>query len=346
MKIMALWYAVIVSIVAFSAGPAISQPIVPAERAINFLPKKSLNKRKLGVNAFVNDSRFGSVAAQLREVKNSLGLKHIRVLFNWNNQVQPTRGASPFFGFYDEIAASIPSGVNALVILNGLPSWMSDSSNWIDGNPRLTFVKLWVEPVVKRYANNKRIKAFQIWNEQNMEENGDNGILKIDDSPENYVELLALAHNVVKNEAPRKKVVLSATTAINQNYPETLNYNEAMRAAGADEFADFSAIHIYGMHLENFFLRRDLPDFLKSSRKPIWVTESGEKGTNKQKEYAQRMWPFLFSEFSKIKRLYIYQFTEDTPASQTYGLRNLTAGAYLSDLYLYLKSLKKRNRKR
>ncbi len=312
--------------------------------AFNFLPKKSLNKKRLGINAYVNDQRFGTISSQFREVKNTLGLKYVRVLFNWNDQIQAKPNCDQFFGFYDEIASSLPNGTQALVIINGLPSWMSNPANWIDNNPRKTFIELWLKPVVKRYGKNKRIKAFQVWNEQNMEANNDNEILQIVNSPQNYVEMLAMAQNIIKESAPRRKVVTGATTAINQNYPESLNYNIAMQSAGAEQFTDVWAVHVYGSNLENFFLRDSLPDFLKGMKKSIWVTESGEKGTLKQKEYAQTMWPYLLGTFSKIKRIYIYQFTEATPASETYGLRNLTQGSFLSDLYIYLRSLKNKRK--
>lgn len=316
-----------------------AEPAFQAQAAFEFLPKKPLNRSLLGVNAFVNDSRFGSISAQFREVKTVLGLKYVRVLFHWNDLIQSTPQANPFFGFYDEIASSLPSGVQALVIINGLPTWMDDPKNWIDNNPRKTFAKLWLEKVVKRYANNKKIKAFQVWNEPNMIANRHNITLDVADNPENYVELVALAQNIIKTNAPTKKVVTAATTAINQNYPESLNYNKAMKEAGIESLIDFWAIHIYSMRLENFIRPDNVTDFIKSLGKPVWVTESGEQGVNNQKNYAQQMWPFLFSTFPQIKRLYIYQFTDATSSNASYGLRTFANKLLLSDLYIYLRSL-------
>lgn len=322
-----------------NALPPIKFPNSPIKSIEDILtPKKNLSRSTLAVNAFANDSRFGGIKAQYKEVKAVLKLKHVRVLFAWNDQIQPSPSSSQFFGFYDEIARSLPSGVDALVVLTGLPSWMKDSKNWINGNPRETFVKKWVEPVVDRYKRNSRIAGFQIWNEPNMLANPDNTTLDIADSPENYVELLAFADSYIKDKAPKKKVVNAATTAINQNYPDTLNYNKALVDSGMLLITDVFAFHYYGKSVEQMILGGGR-DFIRNINKPIWVTESGEKGTLKQKEYAQRIFPFLLDLSSQVKRVYIYQFTEATPADSTYGLKNLTPGRVLSDLYIYLRDL-------
>lgn len=302
------------------------------------LPKKDVPVSVLGVNAFVNDSRFGTISYQLTEVQNTLGINFVRVLFNWDDNVQPTPASTPDFSFYDDIVDAIPKKMKVLIILTKVPTWMSDSDNWIDGNPRKTFVERWVKVVANRYKNTKkkRLKAFQIWNEPNDENNPDNITMDLATSPENYVELMALAQNEIKSISPKKQVVNAATTSINQNYPETLNYNQDLVDAGLLTVSDIFAIHYYGEHLETLLLG-GVSDFLNSVDSPIWVTESGQKGTTKQLNYARTMWPFLLSNVPNIKRIYQYQFTEDTPASSTYGLKNLTQGKTVSDLYIYLR---------
>ena len=72
------------------------------------VPRKDIDTSILGVNAFASDARFGSAAAQLSEVKNTLHLKYVRLLFAWTDAVQSSPSASPYFSFYDEVAASIP----------------------------------------------------------------------------------------------------------------------------------------------------------------------------------------------------------------------------------------------
>lgn len=302
------------------------------------LPKKDVPVKIMGINAFVNDNQFGTINYQLLEVKNTLGINFVRVLFNWDDNVQPTPASEPDFSFYDDIVEAIPKKMKVLIILTKVPSWMSDSDNWIEGNPRKTFVERWVKVVANRYRNSKkkRLKAFQIWNEPNDENNPDNITMELATSPENYVELMMLAQNQIKSISPKKQVVNAATTSINQNYPETLQYNQDLIDAGLLSVTDIFAAHYYGVRLETLLLG-GVSDFLNSIDAPIWITESGEKGTTKQLNYARTMWPFLLETVPGIKRIYLYQFTEDSPASSTYGLRNLTPGKTISDLYIYLR---------
>jgi len=303
------------------------------------LPTKPLNTALLGISAFVNDQRFGSISAQFREVNKTLKLKHVRVLFAWNDAVQSSATSQPNFSFYDNIAKAIPRGTSAVVVLTGIPSWMKNSSNWTDGDPRKTFVEKWVKVVVARYSRNRQIKSWQIWNEPNMLSNPDNVTLDIATSPENYVDMLSMAAAASRSVNSKKLIVSAATTAINQGYPETLDYNKGLVTAGIENIVDIFAIHMYGTHLETI-LFLGVGDFINDITKPIWVTESGEKGVNNQRKYAQQFWPYLFKQFPAIKRLYIYQFTEATPAKSTYGLRNLTKGFFVSDLYIYLRDKK------
>jgi hypothetical protein len=316
------------------AGPVTAEPAVAK---FSLFPRKPINTAKLGVNAFANDQRFGSVGSQLREVKRTLRLRYIRVLFAWNDQVQPSKNSAINFSFYDEIANNIPRGVNALIIMTGLPSWMSNSSNWIGGEPRKTFAELWVKQILARYGKKARVAGFQLWNEPNDSNNPDNDTLALTNSPENYIELAALVNSYMNSLAPRKKLVSAATTAINQNYPETLQYNESLRDGGVQSLVDVYAFHYYGSHYETLLLPGGVGDFLNSLDDPLWITEIGEKGVNKQRAYMERTFPLLLELIPGIKRAYYYQFTESTPANSTYGLRNLTPGFTVSDLYIWLR---------
>jgi hypothetical protein len=299
--------------------------------------RKTVDTAGLGINAFANDSRFGSISAQLSEVKNTLKLNHIRILMNWSDSVQSSPSGAYNFSFYDDLVARIPSGVDALVILNGVPSWMNDASNWEGGNPRLTFVNHWVKEATKRYGGHSRIIGFQIWNEPNNDL-ADNILLGLRDSAPNYVELLAAAENYVRENAPGKLLLNAATTAINQNYPETLDYNRAMRDAGALNLVDVWALHFYGSQYENVVRNGGVEDFADGLGKRIWVTESGAQGVNKQLEYAERTFAFLREKLDTLERIYIYQFTEATPSDVSYGLRTLDSAFPVSDLYIELKN--------
>ena len=308
----------------------------PATEQFSLVPKRTIPYSILGISAFVNDQRFGSIRKQFLEVKNTLKIRHVRLLFRWDDNVQPTPSSPANFAFYDDIVRNIPSGVRAIVVLTGVPSWMKNSSNWSGGNPRTTFNQRWVNVVVSRYAKRHSIVGWQIWNEPNMASDDENVTLGLAESPENYVELLSGAYQIIKNIASRDKVIAAATTAINQNFPDTLDYNKALKRAGIEQACDIWTAHYYGEQYERF-LFLGIAEFMNQIDKPIWITESGAQGVNSQLAYGQRTWPLLRQEVPKVARIYIYQFTEATSAASTYGLKNLTPGFAISDLYINLR---------
>ena len=302
---------------------------------IDGVPRKQIDTSRTGVNAFANERFAGSICQQYREVKNTLGLRYVRVLFSWNNSIQSSPGAAPFMGFYDDIANCIPSGVDALVVLTGVPSWMNDSANWIDGNPRKTFVERWVKVVANRYKGNGRIIGYQIGNEPNNAEFTENLTLDLVESSDNFFELVAMGASAVKSIDGSKLVLNGATTGISQRFPDTLNYNKRLRDAGIYDVVDVFAIHYYGSNFEKFVL--DVKDFLRGVSRPIWVTESGKAGFNSQLEYVERVWPFIRENVSGIDRIYYYKFAESVPADVAFGLRNPDGSFPVSDLYIHLR---------
>lgn len=298
----------------------------------------TIDRSILGTNAFVNDPQFGTVAQQFTEVQSTLGINYVRVLFYWNDQIQATPTSPLNFNFYDDIIQSLPSGMDALVILNGLPSWMSDPANWINGDPRETFVKLWVEPVVQRYSAKSGIVGYEIWNEPNQASNSQNTTLGLTNSPANYTAMLSSAYQTVKSISPNALVVSAAVTSINEDYPNSLNYNKGMASAGAQKYADRWGVHYYSKEFLHLLAPRGVKSFLNSLTIPIWITESGQKGWNQQLQYAEEVWPFLQKEINNIERLYQYQFTDSSPVDTSYGMRNAASGAdSYSNLYDYLK---------
>lgn len=300
------------------------------------VPRKTIDTDSLGLNAFANDGRFGSASQQYGEVRSTLRLGFVRILIGWDSLAQASKSAAPNFSFYDSLIASVPSGVDALLVLTGAPSWMSDSNNWTGGDPGQTFVDEWVKPVVSRYGSNGRVVGFQIWNEPNTSRR-DNDILGFTGDAARYVEVLRKSSEVIRAAAPAKLVVSAATTAINQNFPASLDYNRAMRDAGAQDFADIWAIHYYGKQYENVIKSGGVRDFANGLSRPIWVTESGAQGVNNQLAYGEEVWPFLQEKIPSIQRIYVYQFTESTPPDTTYGLRNLSSDRPVSDLYVWLR---------
>ena len=311
----------------------------PAQEPLAFdpFPAETVDAERLGVNAFVNDPRFGTIREQFLEVKRVLRLKRTRILFVWSDQVQPSPDSPPNFSFYDEIVRNIPRRMEAFAVVAGLPSWMSDPRNWIDGNPRKTFVELFLKKLALRYRKRRRLKGFQVWNEPNNSDVPENAVLEVRNSPENYAELMRFAHAAMRAAVPRRLLISGATTAIAQNYPETLDYNKSLKAAGMEQVVDIWGVHYYGTHYENLLRPDNVAEFLNTLSVPIWITETGKQGVNDQRDYFEHIIPLLMEMVPGIERAYIYQFAEDAPADDTYGLRNLTPGRELSDFYIWLR---------
>jgi hypothetical protein len=326
----------IISFLALALTACNSSQLKEAIDIADGVPRKTIDTDILGVNAFANDGRFGSASAQFSEVASTLRLRFVRILVQWDSNIEPSPNQDINFGFYDSLISAIPAGVDALLILNGTPGWMSDEANWIGGDPRRTFVEKWVAPVVSRYGGSSRVIGFQIGNEPNQN-NQVNRNLGVVDNPGAYVDLLKMSSRVIESIAPAKLVVTAATTAINQNFPASLDYNRAMRDAGAQDYADIWAIHYYGKQYENLVRSGGVRDFANGLSKPIWVTESGAQGVNKQLAYGEEVWPYLREKIPGIQRIYQYQFTEATPPESTYGMRNLSKDMALSDLYIWLR---------
>jgi hypothetical protein len=310
-----------------------SSNVEAVKDAVNGVPRKDIDRGRLAINAFANDPQFGSAQSQFDDVKVNLGINRVRILFAWNEGVHPQRGAPLDFNFYDSILSAIPGDMRAIVVLTGIPVWLSDGDE-----ARKLFVNRWVRSVVERYGSDDRIEGFQIWNEPNDPNRRDNAVLGFIANPLGYVDFLRGAYNVVKSIAPGKLVISAASTAINQSFPETLDYNRGLRDNGVEDVCDIYAIHYYGSQYENVSRKGGIADVLNSLNRPIWLTESGAQGINSQLEYGERTWPFLFENIQGLQRVYIYQYTENSPSDTTYGLRNPSANLGVSDLYVWLSS--------
>jgi len=300
----------------------------------NGIERKEIDVASLGLNAFGNKREFGSICEQYRDIKNNFKIKKVRILLNWNNDIQSSRGAAPNFSFYDDVLDCIPEGVDVLAVVNGLPSWMANSSNWIAGNPRDTFLQLWFKKVINRYGNSPKIIAFQVWNEPNNLLDPENEILSFNDAMV-YLEFLANAYSISK-DISSKSIINAATTGITQNYPETKDYNQVLIDNGIENFTDFFAIHYYGQQFENLLRPDGVKGMLNSLNKSIWITESGRQGTDNQLQYVEETWPYLREQIPNIDRIYYYQYGSIENNSITYGLRTVNPDRATSDLAEFL----------
>lgn len=303
---------------------------------INGPSRKTIDVSKLGINAFFNDSRFGSISSQAEDIHSSLKLNRMRILARWDNGMQPSQGGAFNFGLIDEIFQSVSTDTKILIIATGHPSWGPKGSE-----ARSLFVDSFVSELLNRYGSDQKFEALQIWNEPNDPANTENSIMGFIEggvpSAENYVEVLSRARNAIDAIAPRVLLLNASSTAINQNYPNTLDYNRALRDAGAQSLVDVWAVHYYGQQFENLLRNGGVKEFADGLDRPIWITESGAQGVNEQLKYGEETWPYLFDKLNSLQRVYIYQYAENSPSGSTYGLRNPSDSAPVSDLYVSLR---------
>ena len=319
-----------------SAKDAVDEAQDLADLELNPPSRKPINTSRLGVNNFFVDREFGSISAQYQEIQGVLKLKYIRVLFAWTDSVQPSPSSSPNFSFFDNIVANAPPGVELLVVVAHTPSWMTNSANWIDGNPRKTWVERWLRPVVSRYAGRSAITAWEIWNEPDLTVVPSDTALGLE-TPENYFELLQFGSAVVRSLTPGKSVVLAATESIQQSFPSKLRYNQTLRDLGAEDFVDIWNIHYYGQQFEKVIVSGGVADFLNSLTRPIWLTESGKQNPVGQLEYAEVTWPFLTENIPGIERIYYYEYGSTDGLADNYGLKTTSSEFPVSDLYTFLR---------
>lgn len=298
--------------------------------------RRPIDRTRLGLNNFFVDPEFGSIQEQFLEIRDTLKIPFIRILMAWSNEVQPTPDSPPNYSFYDEIMSNVPPGVDVLIVLVHTPSWMSNPANWIDGDPRRTWVERWLEPTVARYSRFGGITGYEVWNEPDLTTVPSDIVLGLED-PVNYFDLLQRSSRVIRGLDPNRFVVIAATEAINQNFPNHLNYNKTLRDLGAENLVDIWNIHFYSKNYETVVTSNGIGDFLNGLTLPIWLTESGENGVNNQLAYVEEAWPFLRNEVPGIDRIYYYQFGETVPADITFGLRTNDPAFPVSDLYISLR---------
>ena len=303
-------------------------------------PKRErIDAARMGLNNFFVDENFGSIEEQYREIRDELGIKHIRILLAWTDAVQPSPSAEANYSFFDKIIRSAPEGVDLLVVLAHCPSWMRDSSNWIGNNPRRTWIERWLRPTVMRYRADSELSGpivgWEVWNEPNLSRLTQDTVLGLDQVA-NYVELLNYAHRDIRRLDPGRLIVLAASESINQRFPENLNYNKELRRYGAEKLVDVWNIHYYSTNFESLVASGGVADFLNDLPIPVWITESGERGPTNQLSYVETAWPFLRKEAPGIDRIYYYEFSSSDALDENYGLKNNSPDYPTSDLYNHL----------
>jgi hypothetical protein len=287
-------------------------------------------REKLGVqNEFFSSTPKGGPGAQGADIRNTLQIRHIRVSFFFDEGFLPSEGASPNFARFDSILAAIPPDTDVLPILAYAPRWLANRRDWKD-----VFINRYVIPVLSRYGGDGRIAGWEIWNEPDAFCNGKvapPGVL--DCSPQDYVDLVARVAPEIRARSGAL-IVGAATTSINQSFPRHFDFNKDMVSAGLLGLIDVYNFHWYGSQLEKLSFG-GIADFLNGTGKPVWCTETGERGSTNQLGHAQDVFPAFEDQIDRLERIFIFTYFDGEGPATTYGL--VANDGLESDLYQFLR---------
>lgn len=289
-----------------------------------------IDRETLGVqNEFVSNPK-GGAGAQALDIRETLGIRHIRTTFFFDEGFLASEGSQPNWARFDAIVGAIPPGTDLLPILAYAPQWLANRPDW-----KSVFLERYVIPVLDRYGRDGRIGGWEIWNEPDGFCNGRGGAPAgvLDCSAEDYVDLVRLVAPAIRARSAAP-IVGAATTSINQSFPEHFDFNRRMVSAGILDAIDVYNFHWYGEQFERLVVG-GIEDFLESTGKPLWCTESGERGSTRQLGHAEDVFPVLEDRIENLERIYVYTYFDGEPPDSTYGL---VAGDGLeSDLYQFLR---------
>ena len=295
--------------------------------------QKDINIDKMGLNAFYNDPAFGTMREQSKEIREVLGIRSVRILFHWDEHIQKAEHMPINWSFIQDVVDAIPEGMDALMVVNGVPKWLEE----YPGNKKQAFYDMF-KRVCYKFKDNPKIVGYQVWNEPNIPEAEKNEVMGWKNDPAEYVQLVKKCYEISKEIDKNKAIVSAATTSINQNYPKTLEYNKKMVENGILDVIDCYGLHWYGESFELLHRPNGILEFLKSFKKQIWMTESGEEGLGKQKKYVRRAWPYLRKLLShRLHRIYYYIYY-----GGDFGLKQKDGEEIrVSDLLVYLQEKNK-----
>jgi hypothetical protein len=298
---------------------------------------KHVDKRRLSVNCFYNQNYFSypsysqEFSAQNDEITSVFGKEVlVRVLFYWNDNVQPKRDGKIDFSFYDDILKFMPEHMRCVVVLSGCPSFVrSESSRFT----RLDLFSEYCNCCIEHFGANPKVIGFQIGNEINSDIDGNN-YYEFPKYVENYVYVAQQVRPYI--ERVNKKFYMAATTSILQNYPKTLLYNRGLLKYHQKlNLFDVFCIHWYGDSWFSIFTNNGVLNFIDTISLPISITELGHDSPKHHVKYFRRNVPFLFAKIENLLNIFWYQYDGGGETSQ-FGLRRKDG---VSPLMNYIKNL-------
>ncbi len=254
----------------------------------------------LGINLFLEKEVDPAKVEKTLQMVQDAGFKWVRQSFPWNDieisgkgDFVDRRGPGPWvsaWAKYDRIVEGcLKHGLQIIARLDSPPVWSrlpSDDLQAFPKGPPANYSDYgdFVSNLASRYKG--KISYFQIWNEPNLI--GEWGGHPI--NPEEYVALLKIAHDRIKQVDPQAVIITAALAPTAERSIRNLNdvlFLEGMYRAGASKYFDILSTMLYGLGQSPGERRTDLnrlnfsrPILLRrvmeqngDSSKPIWISE-------------------------------------------------------------------------
>ncbi len=236
-------------------------------------------------------SRFDDSDLQLMQ---ATGVGMERFLLDWA-LVEPEQGETDWPD--DEIGALASHGIRTMPFVWGTPHWLADTTNEppINTPEQEKAWQDWLKAAVERYgpggsywsgdyrdkyganAKPQPIRAWQIWNEPNLQKFFVPS-KNLDESAPQYARLLEISHDAIKSEDPKAQIVLPGLPG----YGDVTAWDfldRLYREPGAKDNFDAVALHPYSPGIDG--LQRQIVRMRKAmtengdGQTPLWFTELG-----------------------------------------------------------------------
>lgn len=221
------------------------------------------------------------------------GARAVVVVFPWR-EIEPNQNEFHWEDTDAWVRAAEFYGLRLIVRLDQTPTWAAEGQDENDdATPTLNTppadIVDWadfVRRVATRYSG--RITGYVIWNEPNLAVEWGNRA----PAPQEYVELLNIAHRAITGADPQAQIAAAGLAMTNQTDERALDEREYLRAlyeSGAGDYFDALAAHPYGFGKPPdaprtdadrlVFTRLDdlraIMEQFDDDATPIWVTEYG-----------------------------------------------------------------------
>jgi Glycosyl hydrolase catalytic core len=237
----------------------------------------------------------GTLTAQDRQGMANAGVRTARFLLRWKS-IEPTRGTYDWEARDYFIGALASQGIRAAPFVWGSPEWVGNGKLAQPPIGRAADERAWrdfLEAAAGRYgpggsywatryhkqfgadATPLPIKAWQIWNEPNLQKFFSPG-QNAQESAQKYATLLRISHDTIVSQDPQAQIVLAGMPGYGDSTAWTFLRNLYQIPGTRDDF-DAAALHPYACNLDQVRqvigpFRATMKDYADGDT-PLWLTE-------------------------------------------------------------------------